>query len=289
MSICLKPRNELSRGEIESLERAMTAFYQNPPPEYYAQADTSRDRYSPETLPFHCDLVNRIRAGDTVLEVGCGTAHLCPHVEARGGHYTGVDHSSELLAQNQQRHPRARFLPVHQPLPEQFDLVASLYTIEHVVDPPAYLEKLWDRCRPGGLIGIICPDFVNAPVPPPSLFYGHTPRRLREKIRTGSLADVWAHWWDLKVRAPRWQARARRMAPGAFWINLRPRVLHGAAYEIDADAVHAVRLEDLTSYLEQRGGQIVATSRSLPHVPPELLRFNAYVLVRKPPAAADVK
>src|SRR5262249_4656356 len=149
---------------------------------------------------------------------------------AAGAQYAGIDHSEELLAQNRRRFPRARFLTINSDITEHFDLVASLYTIEHVVNPPAYLEKMWTFCRPQGLLAIICPDFVDGEGLPPSFYFGITPRRLRDKMRRFAFVDAACHALDLVVRARTWKSRARSAAPGAFWINLRPRILYGAAY-----------------------------------------------------------
>lgn len=218
----------------------------------------------------------------SVLELGCGTAHFCPQVEAHGGSYTGIDHSAELLRKNRERFPNARFFTVGTEMLDTFDIVASLYTIEHVVDPSSYLTQMWDFCKPGGLIAIICPDFVDGEGFPPSFYYGTTPRRFREKITSLRFFDAYRHLIDLLHTTPKWKQTARRDAPGAFWINLRPRILHGANYSVDADAVHLPRLTDIVWWLEKRGGLIVETSRSLAGVPDSVLRHNCYALARKP-------
>ena len=282
MSIEISRRSELSAHEIESLDRAMAAFYAQTPSSYYEIAGRAAEQYTPAQQPFHMHLLEQVRPGMSVLEMGCGTAHLCPHVENRGGIYTGIDHSPDLLRANSSRFPQARFLPVGAMLERQFDLVASLYTIEHVVDPPAYLQAMWSACRPGGLLAVICPEFIECEGFPQSVFYGNTARRLREKIQSFALADALRHALEVKWLAPRWKAAARQSPPGAFWINTRPAVLHGGAYSIDADAVHLSTLRDLVWWFESRSATIVTSSKSLPGVPPAVLRFNCYLLARKP-------
>jgi SAM-dependent methyltransferase len=202
-------------------------------------------------------------------------------VEKAGGSYTGIDHSRELLEQNRKRFPRGRFLPIGTTV-EQFDFVASLYTIEHVVDPRSHLETMWNFCKAGGMLAVVCPDFVDGDGFPPSFFYGKTPRRFGEKIRSLAFRDAVAHLTDLLWFAPKWKRRARATTPGAFWINLEPRIFHGAQYSIDADAVHLPRLKDIVWWLEKRGASIVEASRSMRNIPESVLRYNCYVLARKP-------
>jgi SAM-dependent methyltransferase len=283
MSIRLVRLRDLEPSDKSTLEERLTKFYQTTPALYYQIADQAAEQYVSALLPFHCDLVSRIAPGTKVVELGCGSAHLCRQVEKMGGVYLGMDHDEHLLQRNRERFPRARFLPLSAKLDEQFDVVASLYTIEHVVDPPHYLKTMWNFCKPAGLIAIICPDFVDGESLPPSVFYGTTPRRLREKILSLAFGDMIEHCIDLFWRAERWKRRLRMEKPGAFWINLRPRVLHGANYSIDADAVHLSRLQDISGWLENHGASILATSRSMKNVPESVLRFNCYVVAQKPP------
>lgn len=282
MSLAIHRRAELSSNQIAELNAALAAFYRNPPTSYYQIADRAAEHYNANEQPFHCDLIQRVFLHLSVLEVGCGTAHLCPHVEARGGTYTGIDYSEQLITENRRRFPHARFFQLDTPMAEKFDLVVSLYTIEHVADPPAYLDQMWAHCRPGGLLAVICPEFVNCPAFAPSIFFGRTPRRLREKLRSLDVVDACAHLIDLKVRGVLWQKRARKSPPGAFWINLRPRVLHGADFTSDTEAIHLVRLSDLVWFFEQKGAAILATSLTIPNVAADVLRYNCYVVARKP-------
>lgn len=274
------PCNSLAKEEAWALTRDLLNYYSASPEPYYAIAEQGNTDYSPRVLPFHADLVGRVRPGMSVLEVGCGSGHLCRHVQQAGGRYTGMDFGVELLQKNRERFPKARFVPIGTELHETFDLVTSLYTIEHVVDPPAYLKAMWRSCKPGGLLAVISPDFVDGDGYPPSFFYGTTPRRIRSKIRDMAFSDVIQHFLDLFWSAPRWKMRARASAPGAFWINRKPRILHGAEYSVDADAVHLPRLRDLIWWLEQEGASILRTSQSMADIDPALLRHNCYVVAR---------
>ncbi len=271
---------ELTKEDISTLQKRIIDYYINLPESYYNIADRAAGQYTPAVQPFHCDLVSRVMVGVSLLELGCGSAHLCAFVETAGGSYTGMDHGAGLLQKNRERFPHARFFSVGTELRETFDIVASLYTIEHIVDPTNYLESMWNLCKPGGLIVIICPDFVDGDGFPPSFYYGKTPRRFRKKLASLDLMDAGKHVLDLFWSAPHWKARARAASPGAFWINLKPRILHGADYSIDADAVHLPRLRDLVWWLEKRGASIITTSHSLPDIDPSILKHNSYVVAR---------
>jgi SAM-dependent methyltransferase len=282
MSLSLCPRSQLSRERALAFESTLKEYYSNPPASYYLIVDQGAGPYTQARLPFHWDLVNRIETGMTVLELGCGSAHLCPQVEERGGRYLGMDHSADLLEDNRRRFPCATFLPIASEPLTQFDLVASLYTIEHVVDPVAYLERAWGLCKPGGMVAIICPDFIDGEGFSPSIFYGKTPRRLREKLRGLDLSDALLHILDLKWKAPRWKAKARSTPVGAFWINTKPSELFGARHNIDTDAVHLPRLTDLIWWFENKEATILTTSRSIPNIPPQVSAFNCYLVAQKP-------
>jgi SAM-dependent methyltransferase len=282
MSLSLHRRADLSEQQVAALEKALAAFYRNTPPEYYQMADRSSTQYNPRDQPFYCDLIGRVFPGATVLEAGCGTAHLCPYVGEKSAHYSGLDHSRDLLENNRRRFPRADFYSLKSPPAKTFDIVVSLYTIEHIADPPKYLDLLWQYCRPGGLIAIICPEFIASSGFAPSIFFGRTPRRLRDKLKAGQIADTVGHLLDLRFRAPLWKKRARTSPPGAFWTNLKPRILHGHDYQIDTDAVHLVQLRDLIWFFENKGAEILQTSANLPGISPEVLSYNCYLLARKP-------
>lgn len=282
MISALRPLKDVSELELKALEERLIRFYQNPPVSYYQIADQAADHYRPEEQPFHCHLASSVGPGDRVLEMGCGTAHLCPHIEARGAVYHGIDYSPELIAENRRKFPRAQFWVMGTQPDGEYDLVASLYTIEHVVNPPTYLQQLWDRCKPGGLIGVICPDFIDGSGIPLSVYYGTTPGRLRAKFQSGKILDGILHALEMAWLAPAWKRRARRAAPGAFWINLEPRDLAGQEHLIDGDAVHFPRMKDIRHWFESKGARVLATSESLGAIPETILMHNCYVLAQKP-------
>lgn len=51
-----------------------------------------------------------LRAGERLLDLGCGSGVLAPHVQRRGARYLGVDASSTLLRFARQHHPSSSFV-----------------------------------------------------------------------------------------------------------------------------------------------------------------------------------
>jgi SAM-dependent methyltransferase len=260
----------------------MRSFYLNVPSNYYSLADQASDKYNLQEQPFHCHLAEQISQGDHVLELGCGTAHFCPQTQKRGAIYHGADLDPHLLENNRRKWTGASFFTIGEQIPDLYDMVISLYTIEHVVDPPSYLKLLWSYARPGGRIGIICPDFIDGEGIPPSVYFGYTPRRLRQKIASWSLLDAGLHLYDWLMASRAWKTHARLCPPGAFWMNLDPRDLAARSHAIDGDAVHLPRLEDLVFWFRKNGAKILHTSRTLPDIPHDIIKHNCYILAQKP-------
>lgn len=99
-----------------------------------------------------------LTAGRRVLEVGCGPAGILRNPGVRSAGYTGCDFPADLMAENSRRFPDARFVPLKVPrrLPfadAAFDLVFSVFVLEHVVFPHLFLDECLRVCAPSGLEG----------------------------------------------------------------------------------------------------------------------------------------
>ncbi|HEX4337738.1 MAG TPA: class I SAM-dependent methyltransferase [Polyangiaceae bacterium] len=97
-------------------------------------------------------LGERGRVG-TALDIGCSFGHLLLSLERRGWQTTGVEPSPVAAAYAQGLirgvvH-RGGFEDVALE-PASFDAVVSLYVLEHVSDPRAFMAKVFDILKPGG-------------------------------------------------------------------------------------------------------------------------------------------
>jgi SAM-dependent methyltransferase len=103
-------------------------------------------------------------AGRRLLEIGCAYGHFLAAARDRGFEVKGLEFSTAAAEQ-----ARARGLHVEQgrleALPEEegFDVVVFWDVIEHVPDPPAFLQAVRQVARPGGVIAFSCPYFDSVP------------------------------------------------------------------------------------------------------------------------------
>lgn len=89
----------------------------------------------------------------TVLDIGCSFGHLLRALERRGWRTTGIEPSpvAAAYAEGLIRGTVLRGGFEEAALaPGSFDAVVSLYVLEHVSDPRAFMQKVFDVLAPGG-------------------------------------------------------------------------------------------------------------------------------------------
>jgi ubiquinone/menaquinone biosynthesis C-methylase UbiE len=137
-----------------------------------------------------------VRAGDRVLEVGCGTGVVARDLAAlvsRRGVVTAVDTSATLLARARAlsrgaaggrivfRHADGHRLPFAD---RRFDVVLAITVILHVEDPLRVVKEMARVARPGGRVGLQDQDFglIGA---------AHPDRKLTARILDGVAARIY--------------------------------------------------------------------------------------------------
>lgn len=107
-------------------------------------------------------VAERVAAGGTLVDVGCGSGKLWPFLRARFGRYVGVDAvrydgfpaDGEFVA--------ADLDAGAVPLPDaSADAVVAVETIEHLENPRAFVRTLARLAKPGGWVFITTPNQLS--------------------------------------------------------------------------------------------------------------------------------
>ena len=112
-------------------------------------------------------LLANVRAGERVLDVGCGEGHFATALLAAGARVTGLDVAEEPLRRARARHPELELALVEDdgcwPLPDaSVDVVWAGEVIEHVADTAVWLSELRRVLRSGGSLLLSTP--ANSPL-----------------------------------------------------------------------------------------------------------------------------
>ncbi|HTC63908.1 MAG TPA: methyltransferase domain-containing protein [Candidatus Saccharimonadales bacterium] len=104
---------------------------------------------------FGSDVVSLLapRAGERILDLGCGTGHLTVQIAESGATVMGVDRSAEMVAAAQAAYPNLKFEVVDArklAYNEMFDAVFSNATLHWIHEPEAVLQGIFKALRPGG-------------------------------------------------------------------------------------------------------------------------------------------
>ena len=132
-------------------------------------------------------LAAQLAAGRTVLDAGCGVGWGTALLLVAGARSaTGIDISSEAIADAHAREPRATFavgdlrcLPLSD---RRFDLITCFEAIEHVEDPQRAFDELARMLAPGGVLLVSSPN--PRVYPPGNPFHVHefAPEELYEEL-----------------------------------------------------------------------------------------------------------
>ena len=123
-------------------------------------------RDAPDPLPGYdiqrrrAFLLEHVRAGRRVLDLGCGEGDLTAAAAEAGADVVGVDVAAEAIRRARARHPDLRFEHVGETLPADdatFDLVWCSEVLEHVLDTTRVLSEARRVLRTGGVLAATTP------------------------------------------------------------------------------------------------------------------------------------
>jgi trans-aconitate methyltransferase len=93
------------------------------------------------------------RAGERILDVGCGTGHLTAQIAAVGAEVIGIDRSDEMIATARRNYPQLRFEVADAErfrFDEPFDAVFSNAAIHWMKDQRAVASSIYQALKPAG-------------------------------------------------------------------------------------------------------------------------------------------
>src|SRR6202166_1704446 len=93
------------------------------------------------------------RAGERILDLGCGTGHLTAQIAESGAQVTGADRSAEMVAAARLAYPNLKFEisdARNLTFREEFDAVFSNATLHWIHEPELVLQGVWKALRTGG-------------------------------------------------------------------------------------------------------------------------------------------
>ncbi len=224
----------------------------------------------------YADTLRPARAGNRVLDVGCGVGQVAARLAAQGFEAHGVDVSEPNIARAREVTPRCQLYDGKKlPFPDRhFASAGSLNVLEHVEEPEAFLEELVRVVEIGGQVVVSSPNFFRV------LGFRDYHPRMR------GLGRKWRNWKRLQekrrqIRIEPDHVRFDRMAP----IVREP-------FSPDDDAIVATNGVEIAFFLERAGCRIErveCTDRyvfrpldlALNLTPLRHLMFNAFAVARR--------
>lgn len=139
----------------------MFNYYMTYEEKYYEKANQNENKkfsLRDSVIEF---LAKEVKAGDSLLEIGCGSGILIPHLP-HGIVYTGVDSSLYGLEQAKLRFKDASFVVASSDkLPfggDVFSFVVSIFALEHFSKPKESLDEMVRVLKPGGYLVLLAPN-----------------------------------------------------------------------------------------------------------------------------------
>ncbi len=175
-----------------------------------------------------------------VLEAGAGCGSVFRAIEGldrKAFDYTAQDITRRNLGQLTLNADAVHFGPLRT-LEGEFEVIFSLFVLEHVPDPIEFLSNVHRLLTPGGTHIIVCPRYDVPGYVCPSMRHLGRVKLLQVEMKR--------HISNALTRYGGGEA--------AFWVNTDPALFH-KKWRRDADAVHIVCQNELVLWHSKQGYQ----------------------------------
>jgi ubiquinone/menaquinone biosynthesis C-methylase UbiE len=133
-------------------------------PFFQTEYEKVEDKYADEFLygRYHINeelenIISKLPKGAKILDIGCGTGHLCHYLEGKGFYVTGIEPSENMLSYARKNFPLIRFIEgVSSELPFEdntFDFILSIEVMRylHTADIAKTYSEVFRVLKKGGL------------------------------------------------------------------------------------------------------------------------------------------
>ncbi len=94
-----------------------------------------------------------VRAGEFILDLGCGTGHLTKAIADKGAHAVGIDSSVAMIEQARKQYPGITFLVADArtfSFPNHFDAIFSNAALHWILEAEQPIKQIARSLKPGG-------------------------------------------------------------------------------------------------------------------------------------------
>ncbi len=239
--------------DLIDLENQLNNFYSNNK-DYYNEIDFTANNWTDKLEPCYQEIVENAKNSNSICEIGCGSANILNFYPEIKEKYCGLDFSENQIIKNSLRFAESKFIsfkksnefPVEN---EQFELVFSVFVIEHVINVSLFLDECKRILKPNGILIILCPDFLGRNRMT-SQRAGLSDGNTKAKLKVGKYLDALITFYDNRIRIPISCTilKLKSNNKPKFWINLTP-LMFEENFLPDYDAVYITYKKEIRTYL----------------------------------------
>jgi SAM-dependent methyltransferase len=257
--------DDMNREKLENLSNRLISFYSQKSAYYdYIQEFGDVWNYD-DYIP--CERIRYLSTNaGKVLEIGCGKANILVKNEELQKKYHGVEFSNEIIESNKARFPNACFKKITNPYvydfaDGEFDVIFSVFVLEHAVFPNLFLNECLRLLKKGGRLIILAPNFLDNNWVVSQRVASNLKSGL-QNFKSGQIINAFTSLLYRRSLIPQ-KCQQLRKGSGRFWINCDPACFYFDETIPDLDAVHITSFSEIMSYLEEKGVKVLPNEDSL--------------------------